>query len=322
MGLVRDSLATQCAKFLAAFALVLPGAAGVPAGARDPSAAPRPAPENTACYRCHAMATLAYRDQTGGAIVSLAVDPKKFSESNHARLKCGECHRAGYEQFPHSEKTHEEKLYCLNCHRDDPKFETFGFPRIEQQFRQSIHFEKLGDRFSCFSCHNPHEFEVSRGETDPRAVIAQDNGICLNCHASPVRFATLTWREFPLLSSGHTWLPNQERHWKTVRCVECHTPHTETLSHQILGAKQAERNCVACHTKDSILLTKLYRFRSQEERQRSGLAASVLFNEAYIPGMTRKLFLHRINLALFTLTVAGIGAHGWARWRSRRRVRK
>lgn len=273
--------------------------------------------DNSECLRCHAMSTLAYLDPTIGGIVDLSVDPVQYGDSNHADLACQKCHHADYNRYPHPpELRRQEALYCLECHKENenPRLKRYRFSKIENEFEKSIHHQKKPDYFDCFSCHDPHKFEVTQREEETFEVVRRDNAICLQCHASQHRIASLTDRIFSDLLVSHRWLPKIEFHWKSVRCIECHTPHQGRVSHTILEAGNAEQSCVICHTRDSLLLTKLYKHRSQEARQQAGFINSVVLNDAYIVGMTRNWILDGLSIALTIMTLAGLGVHGTARW--------
>ena len=87
-----------------------------------------------------------------------------------------------------------------------------------------------------------------------------------------------------------------------------------------MAAEDARRSCVDCHTSDSALLTTLYRHRVRENRTRVGFINGVVFNDAYIIGMTRNVALDRASVIGFVATLIGIGAHATGRWRARRRT--
>jgi hypothetical protein len=323
LGIAGMSLLRKFAGLLGAAVLVLlAGLPAVPAGAATGPAEGVIDGSVQDCLRCHRMETLAYQDRVTGRLVDLHVPPADFQASNHGERRCLDCHEdEGFKAFPHSEKAKEKSLHCLNCHDDpeNPKFKNYRFKEIALQFEKSIHFEKHGKKFTCFSCHDPHAFEVAKNKETTAAVIAQDNGMCLNCHAEPARFTSLTERRFPDLETSHAWLPNTERHWARARCVECHTPHGERISHQILGAKKAERNCVECHSRDSILLTQLYKHRASESREKLGFVNAAVLNDAYIIGATRNRFLDWLGFGLVGFVSAGVFGHGLGRLLSGRR---
>ncbi len=278
--------------------------------------------DNSACFRCHAMATLAYREPATGGIVDLSVDPARYVESTHADLACHDCHGQNYSQYPHPAKLKHERLSCLTCHKDNPQFEK-QFSLIEKQFQDSVHYRKLQDKFDCFSCHNPHEFEAEVRKKGAVETIRQHNRICLDCHGTQRRSSETTDLSLAELKVKHNkWLPKTGLHWDTVRCIECHTPHFASSPHVILATEKSERGCVVCHTKDSILLTKLYKHRVHEERQKAGFANSVVLNDSYIIGMTRHRILDNLSALILGVTIFGIAAHGAGRWMGVRRRQK
>jgi hypothetical protein len=260
--------------------------------------------ETTYCLRCHSMETLAYRDTVTGKIVNLAVNPHQYQHSNHKRLACIDCHKANYSTYPHPENVKAEKLFCLDCHQDEPKFIPYRFKEIEATFKNSIHATQFPNEFSCFSCHDPHQFKVSRVGDELAQIVRYDNNICLSCHAELLKTASLS----------HVWLPNSTLHWRSVRCIECHTPATPQFSHQILPAAQSVQNCVQCHSKEATLLTRLYQYRSQEDLQTSGWLNKAVFNQSYIIGMSRNETIDRWGLIILALTLLGLLAHGLGRF--------
>ncbi|MCK5662108.1 MAG: cytochrome c3 family protein, partial [Thiotrichaceae bacterium] len=155
--------------------------------------------ETNNCLRCHQMETLAYRDTVTNQIVNLYVSPQHYQKSNHKHLECTECHTADYSPYPHPKSVKQENLYCLDCHKNDIPY---SFSNIEHELKNSVHAKQL----NCFSCHDPHQFKISRVGDDIGQIVQNDNKICLNCHTSP----------------DHQWLPNPLLHWRSVRCIDCH----------------------------------------------------------------------------------------------------
>ena len=279
--------------------------------------------DSSDCFRCHAMKTLAYQDSTTGGIVSLYVNPARYRHSVHKKLDCTVCHSdKGYTLYPHAESVKKEKLSCLTCHQNDKKFESFHFKEKEREFKESIHYKKLKDHFDCFSCHNPHDFNTTRGEKDVKKIVRLDNAICLNCHQHPRRIKAIAHEDIGDLSAVHSWLPNIELHWRSVRCVECHVKPGKELSHAILSANESVKNCESCHTQNSILLNQLYTYRVKETRQKKGFLSAIAHNSPYIIGMTRNIFFDRLSIILFILMIMGLSAHGFGRWLGNRRNNK
>jgi hypothetical protein len=261
------------------------------------------------CLRCHSMETLAYRDTLTGKIVNLYVNPQQYKQSNHKSLECIACHTPDYSNYPHPESVKSENLYCLDCHKDEPKFIHYRFAEIEQTFKNSIHASQA--QFTCFSCHNPHQFKVSHVGENISDIVRQDNEICLNCHASPL-YQALNRKGFTQLIISHQWLPNPQLHWRSVRCLECHSQ--AGTHHKILAAKNSVKNCVECHSKEATLLSSLYKYRSQEDLQKAGWFNKAVFNNAYIIGMSRNETVDHWSLIILVLTITGLFAHGLGRF--------
>ncbi len=279
---------------------------------------------NQNCFRCHSMATLSYRDTTTGIIKSLSVSPEEFYNSNHKDLECIDCHSKDFQTFPHNAKLKNENLYCLNCHKDEPKFKQFHFETIEKEFKQSIHYQKLGNKFTCFDCHDPHSFEIhARISKDIKETVLYDNLICLNCHENNSRIKYLSGKILPSLYAAHSWLPHIDLHWQSVRCIDCHTsPNAPGVSHVILPKEKAVKNCVECHSKNSLLLQTLYKFESKRSRNKEGFLNAVILNNSYVIGATRNYYLNLLSFIIFGLTLIALSVHGFLRIKSKKRKLK
>ncbi|MAT39430.1 MAG: hypothetical protein CL946_07475 [Ectothiorhodospiraceae bacterium] len=274
---------------------------------------------NDACFRCHALSTLGIRDTAPGGIRNLSVAPQEFGHSIHGDLQCTHCHEQGYDAWPHAqERTGVGALRCTNCHQD-PKLELKElFADIQQEFAKSVHVQKLGEKFSCFSCHDPHSFRREQ-EVSTRK-IESANALCTDCHESGQKLAAFTERKFAPIEVTHAWLPNQDLHWEHVRCVDCHTSYeAPNTSHNVLPKSQAVTKCESCHSQNSVLLAKLYKYEHRESRQRMGFLNGTLLNDAYIIGSTRNSVLDAVSFALFGLTLVGIGGHGLLRWMGKKK---
>ncbi|NEX20596.1 nitrate reductase [Thiorhodococcus mannitoliphagus] len=294
--------------------LLLGGLHAGPASAQDE------APDNKDCLRCHQMATLAYRDPGSGEIVDLSVDPKALSHSAHGELACSDCHNADYEQYPHPDRLKRERLACVGCHeeQDDAQARVYRFETIDEEFQHSIHVTSDAPEaadFSCHSCHDPHAFRNSEVGEDIAQIVRDDNAICLSCHEElkdPYR-------------DPHLWLPKREKHREAVRCLDCHTPLTQSdqpVSHQILAGEDSNRDCVKCHSKAPELLNRLYQYRSETDLANKGWISKAVFNEAYVVGMSRNPVVDRSALAIIGITLLVLGAHGYGRYRAYRRSKE
>jgi NAD-dependent SIR2 family protein deacetylase len=277
---------------------------------------------NDNCTRCHGLSTLSVRDSLTGGIRNYSVDKNEYAHSIHGALECSSCHENGYGAWPHSSDEYPEKeLRCTSCHQDPEMNLKALFGDIHSEFKSSVHASKLGDQFSCFSCHDPHSFRRIQDVTSKKIDAA--NGMCLNCHESEEQFTRITDRNFPVLEVTHAWLPNQKLHWEQIRCVDCHSSYNEpNVSHNILPKSQALKSCESCHTKSSALMSKLYKYEHRESRQRMGFVNGRLLNDAYVIGSTRNPMLDSLSLLAFGMTVLGVAGHGYLRFRSKKKRAK
>ena len=278
---------------------------------------------NDECFACHSTAGIAHPQKADldlKRLRGLVRDADAFYASDHQRLSCTKCHNEGYDEHPHAADAKEMTSTCADCH---DKTAT----AVSKQFDRSVHAKNLADTFTCTTCHDPHLMRQAAKLGDPHKIVAQDNRVCLGCHDSDESFAKFApeKKTRPLIDEIHDWLPNARAHWKAVRCVECHTPAVaanEPISHQILGKDQAERKCLACHSADSSLKTRLYRHLVSEERQRLGFANSVILANSYVLGATRHALIDTLLMIAFGAMLVGLLAHGVGRIVARRRQRR
>lgn len=273
------------------------------------------------CLRCHGMQSMGQIESLG-RIRSLSVDAQAFAESVHGAKSCTFCH-FGFGEFPHPQRAvARRKPQCSSCHRGD-RYESWGFPGVKEEFDASVHKATLGDQFTCFACHNPHTFEPSRENRSIPMTVSYSNAICMQCHQDRERMVTKFAIATAPLEATHAFLPNREAHWRTVRCIDCHTAENQRMvSHHILPKGDAVRNCVECHSKESRLMSKLYVHRVEEERQTAGFLNSVVLNDAYVVGMTRNQYLDAASIGLAIITLIGILLHALGRYLARRKVKQ
>ncbi len=266
--------------------------------------------KNAECLSCHSEAGLQHPPKEGldlKKLRGLLKDPEAFKNSDHQRLACTKCHNEGYEEHPHAPNAKDSTSTCSDCHSKKAT-------RIEKQFEKSVHAKNLSDKFTCTTCHNPHVMRIAEKQADAHKIVAQDNRVCLGCHDSDDQFAKFApeKKSRPLIDDIHSWLPNTRLHWKAVRCVECHTPGVaanEPISHEIVNKEKAQRKCVACHTANSELKTRLYRHLVKDEQEKYGFMNSVILGKSYVIGATRNSTLDTIMIALAALTLVGVLVH-------------
>jgi hypothetical protein len=274
---------------------------------------------NGECIACHTAQAVRFPPRPGMDLEKLAdalMDPFLFEESQHQGMACKTCHGQGYVEYPHVPGAQDRILGCDECHAQ------LAF-RVQAQFDNSVHARNFKDRFTCATCHDPHVDRVARELADPSRILQQDNGKCLECHNSDEKFAEYGGslseaKARPDIDKIHAFLPNTQRHWQAVRCVECHTPlstHSKLeVSHEILDKEKAERNCVTCHSQDTALRVRLYRHVAEDETGRMGFLNSALLGDVYVIGATRNAFLDNLALWLVGLTLGGVLLHGLIRF--------
>jgi len=282
------------------------------------------AEENQNCFQCHGQSKYTYENTEQGRMVyqrmytELIISPNDFYVSNHRSFKCTDCHSEEYKNFPHEGILRMEYKYtCLDCHEGDETYAHFYFEQIDAEFQESVHSEKHSDEFTCWMCHDPHTYKINaRTNANIKETVIYDNTICLDCHSDFRRFQLLTDRERPNLIKSHDWLPNQELHISSVRCIECHTEKISDsvlVKHKVLSKEMAVRNCKECHSTNPELLASLYKYEAQEVRSRDGFFRGITTSESVVIGASRNLTLNIISLILFAGVLAGIGIHAFLR---------
>ena len=271
--------------------------------------------DNQRCFVCHGQSKYSYKNESLGTEVKALMFSERiirkddYYKSNHKSFSCTDCHSAEYVNFPHAgELRMEAKLNCIDCHSGD---ETYHFDAITEEYQQSTHFKLEEDGFSCWDCHDPHTYKISKRTSENlRETIAYDNAICLNCHSDFNKFELLTDREEIDILSKHDWLPNQSAHMANVRCIECHTQINENLpvAHLIKPKTEAVKRCNECHSQNSMLMASLYKFESKEQRK-DGFFNGIILNQSYVIGANRNEYLNLLSLIIFGGALAVIGIH-------------
>ena len=271
--------------------------------------------ENRDCLQCHGNKKYTYhnpesdRDITASMCSERRIDSTQYYISNHRSFKCTSCHSADYSTFPHpGELRMEEKYKCNDCHGGDEDWAKFKFDEIEEEYNLSVHSTTFDESFSCWMCHNPHEYHITaRSEENIVHTIAYDNGICLDCHANASRFQLLTDNKQPDVVSLHGWLPNQALHFTKVRCIECHAEVREDIlvAHNIRPKEEAVKNCIECHNSDSRLMSTLYKHTVREARVQGGFLNSAIVSQGFVIGANRNTYLNQWSLYIF-LSALGV----------------
>jgi hypothetical protein len=280
----------------------------------------RYADDNHQCLKCHGHQKYFYYNDWTERMVKenmnpyFVIDSAAFYESNHWDFRCIDCHSDEYDQFPHpGELRMEYKYTCLDCHGEDEDYASFHFESIEEEFYKSVHSTRHDADFTCWMCHDAHAYKISyRSDLSLPEIIRYDNEICLSCHANTDKYQLLTEQENPGIIESHGWLPNQERHFRRVRCIECHAEQNEEIlvAHNIQTKDKAVRSCVECHSENSMLYSTLFKYRRTENRERAGFRNAIfLMEETYVMGANRNRYLNKISTVIFIVTLAAIAVH-------------
>jgi len=240
------------------------------------------------------------------------MDRKEFYNSNHKSFGCTDCHSAEYVNWPHDGALRMELQYnCLDCHGGDEMYSRFSFEEIDADYQKSVHYKLEESGFTCWKCHDPHTYKLSiRDAENVKEAILYDNQICLTCHSDYAQFKLLSDRKEMNVLNKHDWLPNQESHFRSVRCIECHTAINDSVlvSHYIVPREQAVKNCNECHSRNSMLMASLYKFQSKEQRK-DGFINGIIMNQSYVIGANRNQYLNVLSLIIFGIVILIIGTH-------------
>jgi len=277
------------------------------------------AEENELCFKCHGQERYEYMNETlGRQVKSLMfaeriVDRNEFYNSNHKSFSCVDCHSSEYVTFPHGGELRMELQYnCIDCHGGDDMYSSFNFEVIETEYKESVHFKLEEEGFTCWRCHDPHTYRINvRNSENLKETILYDNNICLECHSDYSRFRLMSDRDEINIIEKHDWLPGQASHFRSVRCIECHTRINDTIlvAHAILPKDNAVKKCNECHSSNSMLMASLYKFRSVEQRRAGGFLNGIILNESYVIGANRNEYLNIISIVLFGAVVLVIFIH-------------
>jgi hypothetical protein len=274
--------------------------------------------DNERCFKCHGQNKYEYTNENLGRHVKammyseIIIDRNKFYNANHKSFSCTDCHSKEYTKFPHAGELRMEQMYnCIDCHGGDEKFSKFNFEAIESEYQKSTHFKLEAEGFTCWDCHNPHYYKINiRNSSNLKEAILFDNNICLRCHSNFNQFQLLSEREEINILQKHEWLPDQESHFKNIRCIECHAEINDTIlvSHLINPVEKAVKRCNECHSQNSLLMSSLYKFESKAQRK-DGFFNGIILNQSYVIGANRNRYLNIISLLLFSVVIIIIGSH-------------
>jgi len=275
--------------------------------------------QHQVCLKCHSNQAYSFKNEVTGKVVkrlmntNFILDTVAISAGVHKGLDCTDCHSSEYPTYPHQANLKLEPLStCLDCHGGDESFATYKFEKIDEEFKKSVHFQLYGDNFTCTKCHDPHTFApTARNSSNVLEIVDYSNKMCLSCHNDIKEYKLVSGHENPKLIEVHDWLPNQELHFKHVRCIECHTEVVDSLmvSHNILKKDKALKTCVECHSANSMLKASLYKYENIQKRAEIGGIKGILTNPSYVIGTNQSPYLKLLSFIILFSVLAGIIIH-------------
>jgi hypothetical protein len=280
--------------------------------------------DNEFCLRCHSSGYFILSDSASGQsrrqamCTNFNIPKEKFYNSVHRSFGCMDCHSSEYKTFPHAASLRFEPSFaCIDCHGGDENFAKYHFEEIDAEYNKSVHYKLENGQFTCWKCHNPHSYvPLARRDSMTTNFVVESNKMCLNCHGDFEKFHLLSDRELTGVIKKHDWLPNQSLHFKSVRCIECHSAQNNDIliSHNILPKDSAISDCVKCHSSNSILMGTLYKFRTIESRKSFGFVNSAIIdNNSYVIGANHSNFMNLAGICIIILTFLAIAIHTFFR---------
>ncbi|QIA07827.1 cytochrome c3 family protein [Draconibacterium halophilum] len=276
-------------------------------------------PENHDCLKCHSQQTYSFHNEMMDTQEKrlmnpyLIIDTVRLRNGVHQNFDCMDCHSYDYLTYPHAASLKLEPLMtCLDCHGGDESYAKYEFDKIAEEVEKSIHYQNFGDNFTCAKCHDQHYYTpTARTGNSIAEIVETSNAMCLSCHDDIKRFSLVSENEKLAVVDIHDWLPNQELHFKHVRCIECHTAVEDDLmvSHNIRSKEEAVRRCAECHSSNSLLKASLYKYQNLQERAEDGSMLGVLSHENYVIGSHQIPIFKTISLIIFLAALAGIIIH-------------
>jgi predicted CXXCH cytochrome family protein len=269
------------------------------------------------CLGCHGGSPRPAFDLQTGEMRDLGIDMTRFRGSDHGEVQCLECHVEGFHSFPHFGK---KSLGCMECHPREEALDVerkYEFERIEEEFESTVHFMEHPEAFTCLECHDPHFFRATERFESPGLILRDNNAQCLRCHAVDAEGPLADPSERGLVAD-HAYLHHTLLHLRSTRCVECHSDTAHAVAHDLRVGQEA-RDCVACHTLQSVLVTRLYRYHGNEMERWWGFTHPTLLEDGYVMGATRSVALDWLTYVSIGGALLFVALHGTVRLVRRRK---
>ncbi len=247
-----------------------------------------------------------------------SVHGSALQKGNKFAAVCIDCHGSHNLQKANSPESRINRFkvsdVCGKCHLT-----------ITLEYHSSIHGIELKkgnpDVPGCTYCHGEHAISpmakvseriIQANRMNFNVIVSNKMVFCIKCHTNDTLMSKY---KISTLSKAHDWLPNLQKHWETVRCVDCHSSYEPpNLSHNILPRDQTVKQCEECHSKNSILMTKLYKHEKAQSREKFGFINGTILSDAYVIGTTRNIYLDFISITLIGIIIIGLMLHGLLRW--------
>lgn len=303
-------------------------------------------PNSPTCIFCH---NYAVTKGWGLQVIDLKLNQEKLCLSCHLNNPDIQTQYSkslvNYEQSVHGQallKGNKNAAVCIDCHgshdlekADSPnsKINRFRIPdvcgkchiSVTREYESSIHGIALAkgnpDVPGCTYCHGEHDIapipEIeTQAFTDSHinktTFLRNKMVYCAVCHMDEKMMSKYN---LSTVQKAHNWLPSPSAHWETVRCVDCHSSYIPpNLSHNILPPDKTVKKCEECHSKNSILMTKLYKHEKESSREKFGFINGTILSDAYVIGTTRNVILDTLSIIIASVTVVLIGFHALLRW--------
>jgi len=278
-----------------------------------------PNPDNDFCFSCHGHRWYTYANEDSSQVIlhkmfkDLIIDTIEYYQNNHKAFACVDCHSSEYNTLPHKPDLKLETMYtCMDCHDDSEFMPGLNFQSISDEYEKSVHATRENSKTNCWSCHNPHSYRITtRSEHNVQEVVAYDNSICLECHSGMGKFDVLYGDPKSSLLAKHEWLPDPVKHFKSARCIECHTEIREDMlvAHNIRPKEEAIRTCAECHSSDSRLIHTLYKYQLEQQVTENGIFSALVSSRKFAVGTNPSPMLNLISLIILALAVGVIAIH-------------
>jgi doubled CXXCH motif protein len=265
---------------------------------------------NIGCEACHGAGSLHI---LGGGDPNMIVNPKKLTQTQQAEI-CGRCHVTsksipnGTYNWPMNDATGELWTPFVakfgtplaNFYTDAANYFPDGVHpnggRPYNAYKTSAHATFAAHTVGCPECHDPHEEGegmliresfVQSGVTIKTS--AEDNSLCVGCHAGYGPFSTLKKQDVADMQAG-----NAEAFDKIARVTESHTHHPYAPE-RMMGLSR----CTGCHMSVGHNFDAISPEQTLKYQDKGGMANSCASG------------CHNSKVDVFNLGVKGT-ASGWA----------